>query len=239
MKFRQTIVGLAALLAAASAHALVDPSSQYRNDNDFSTAQNPNGVWSYGYALTEGGTFNAFTHAMTVGSMQTWYTPSLYELGTPAVYRNSSLDPVSLASATIYGLDAGFHPGPSSLAIYRFTAPGSGTYSVEALFFTQDTNATGVNVHIFKNGATSLFASPVTLAQSTKFWSGNVTLATGGTLDFAVDNGGFFHYDSTGLGVQIAAVPEPQTYALFGVGLSLVGLALRRRKHRYDQAMIR
>lgn len=239
MKLRQTIIGLAALLGAASAHALVDPGSHYDNANDFSLAQNPNGAWSYGYSLTEGGAFNAFTNAMTAGGLQTWYTPSLYDLGTPAVYRNPTLDPVTAASATVAGLEAGFHPGPTSLAIYRFTAPTAATYSVEALFYTQDTNATGVNVHVLKDGGTQLFTAPVTLAQPTRFWTGNVTLAAGGTLDFAVDNGGFFHYDSTGLGVQIAAVPEPETYALFGAGLGAIGLALRRRKAKYDRAAIR
>jgi hypothetical protein len=235
MSLRHTIIGLAALFGAASAHALVDPSTHYDNANDFSTAQNPNGVWSYGYSFSVGGTFNAFTTSQTApNGLQSWYTPSLYELGTPAAYRNSSLDPITNVSATIAGLEAGFHPGPTSLAIYRFTAPAAGSYSVDAFFFTQDTNATGVDVYVLKNGGTTLFSAPVAHAgaDTYAYWNGSVTLAAGGTLDFAVGNAGSFLYDSTGLGVQIAAVPEPQTYALFGVGLALVGAALRRRKLR-------
>lgn len=239
MKLRQTIIGLAALLAAASAQALVDPSSHYDNANDFSIAQNPNGVWSYGHAASAGGTFNAFTAAASAGGLQGWYTPSPSDFYMPAVYHNASTALVSAAGVTVAGLEAGFHPGSASLAIYRFTAPAAGSYAVEALFFTQDSAASGVDVYVLKDGGTQLFSAPVTLAQGLAYWTGTVALAAGGTLDFAVGNAGNFLHDATGLGVQIAAVPEPHTYALFGVGLGLVGMALRRRKAKYDRTAIR
>lgn len=238
MKFRQTMLGIAALLGAASAQAVVDPQSHYDNANDFSIASNPNGAWSYGYALTLGGALNYFTTSGTVNGLEAWYTPELYSLGTPVVYRNATDTAVTGGSATIYGYEAGFHPGPTSLAVYRFTAPNAGSFLVEATFFLQDTNATGVNVHVMKNGGTNLYSSPMTLAQSYRSWSGTVTLGAGGTIDFAVDNGGSFFYDSTGLGVQISAVPEPQSYALIGVGVGLVAMALRRRKAKYSRTLI-
>ena len=93
---------------------------------------------------------------------------------------------------------------------------------------------------VLKNGSTQLFTAPVTQDQSIAYWHDSVTLVAGGTVDFAVDNGGVFQYQrgATGLGVQIAAVPEPRTYALFGVGLGLIGMALRRRKAKYDRGVI-
>lgn len=241
MKLRQTIIGLAALLGAASAHALVDPSSHYDNANDFSAAQNPNGVWSYGYSLDVGTSFNAFTASASVSGMQGWYTQAPADYFLSAVYRNASTNLFSAAGVTVAGLEAGFLPGRDSLAIYRFTAPSAGSYSVEALFFTQHGAPSGVNVFVLKNGSTQLFTAPVTLNQSSAYWSDSVALAAGGTLDFAVDNAGAFEYQrgATGLGVQIAAVPEPHTYALFGVGLGLVGMALRRRRAKYERAVIR
>lgn len=233
MKFRQALIGFASLLGAASAHAIVDPNSHYDNANEFSIAANPNGVWSYGYSSTLGGAFNAFTTSASASNgLQSWFTPSVQDLGTPLVYRNASLDPISIATATIGGLEAGFHPGPTTLAIFRFTAPTAGSYFVEASFFTHDSNATGVDVHVLQDGSSALFSAPLAHsgAETFTFWSGAVSLASGSTLDFAVSNAGNYFYDSTGLGVQIAAVPEPQTYVLLGIGLGLVGFASRRRR---------
>lgn len=233
MKFRQALIGFVSLLGAASAHALVDPGSHYDNANNFSTAQNPNGVWSYGYSYAVGGEFNAFaTSASASNGLQTWFTLNLPDIGT-LVYHNASLNPLSLSTATVAGLEAGFHPGIESLAIYRFTAPSAGTYNVEASFFTHDSSATGVDVYVLKNGGTSLFAAPLAHsgAYTFTFWSGGVTLAAGGTLDFVVGSAGNYLHDATGLGVQIAAVPEPQTYALLGIGLGIVGIAARRRAY--------
>jgi len=241
MKLRQTILGLAALLSAASAHALVDPSSHYDNANDFSIVSNPNGVWSYGYSLDLGVDFQTFTASASYGGLQGWYTQAPADTFLPAVYRNATTNLFSAAGVTVAGLEAGFLPGRSSLAIYRFTAPDAGSYSVEASFFRHASNASAVNVYVLKNGATQLFSASLPLAQSFEFWTDSVTLAAGGTLDFAVDKVGDFEHlrGATGLGVQIAAVPEPQTYALFGVGLGLVGMALRRRKLKYERSVIR
>lgn len=237
MKVRQALIGFASLLGAASAHAIVDPNTHYDNANEFSIAQNPNGVWSYGYSTTLGGTFSAFTtSAAASNGLQSWFTPSVQDLGTPLVYRNASLDPISVASATLGGLEAGFHPGPNTLAVYRFTAPSAGSYFVEASFFTHDSNATGVDVHVLHNAGAALFSAPLAYsgAETFTFWSGTVSMAAGGTLDFAVGSAGNYLHDATGLGVQItslqvASVSEPHTYALLGIGLGLVGMVARRR----------
>lgn len=241
MKLRQTILGLAALFAAASAHAVVDPSSHYDNANDFSVVSNPNGVWSYGYTMEVGGSFQAFTEkASHVSGLQGWYSQAPADFFLPAVYHNASTNLFSAAGVTVSGLTAGFLPGPEALAIYRFTAPSAGSYSVEAFVFRQASNPGAVNVYALKDGSTQLQTAFLPLAESYAYWTFNVSLAAGGTLDFAVGGAGDFQYQhgATGLGVQIAAVPEPHTYALFGVGLGLVGMALRRRKLKYDRAII-
>lgn len=241
MNLRQTLLGMTALLGAASAHALVAPGSHYDNANDFSIAQNPNGVWSYGYSASTGGTFSQMAASVSVASvMQAWYRPGPDLAGSPVVYRNASTDVFSYGTITVAGLEAGFRPGADALAIYRFTAPTAGSYSVDAFFFSQDIAATGVDVFVLRNGATQLFSAAVAHAGADPYvaWSGTVTLAAGGTLDFAVDRAGDLSGDATGLGVQISAVPEPHTYAMLSVGLGLVALGLRRRRAKYARAAL-
>lgn len=66
-------------------------------------------------------------------------------------------------------------------------------------------------------GTGTLF--PLTLAPGTYHIDFNGTTTEGG--------GGFYS-------VAIAAVPEPETYAMLLVGLGLIGFAARRRKHNFN-----
>ncbi len=233
MNIRQTLFGLAALCAASSGHAL-GPVAGYDLATDFSVAQNPNGVWSYGYSSTLGGTFTTFSDSLVAPSgLMTWWNPAIASLGTPSAYYNPTQNLIGPPGSPRYAPgEAGFHPGPDTLAIYRFTAPAAGSYSIDATFFVQDVSPTGTDVHVQRNGSINLYTDRLAYGGSGNVatYSGTVTLASGGTVDFVVGNAGNYFFDSTGIGVQISAVPEPQTYALLAVGLGLVGFAVRRKQ---------
>src|SRR5215469_1133382 len=70
-RWAPSAVFLTLLLALASACA---QAQTYDAVKDFSITSNPNGVWSYGWAPTLGGTFNLYsvTDTASVTGMQAW-----------------------------------------------------------------------------------------------------------------------------------------------------------------------
>ena len=205
---------------------------------DFSIANNPNSVWTYGETVGFGGTFTQFVTAGTLSPSIDYWRGASAVLGTPAIYRNHSAVPVIRGSVSLGPLEAGFHPGPVDRdTTYRFTAPTTSLYSFDGRFFGQDTQGTTTVVGIFINsiqqgGTISIigFGAPSTQSRVATY-----SLAAGDHLDISVANGGgvnTFLYDSTGLSVTIAAVPvpEPMTVAMLLAGLGVVGFAARRRQ---------
>lgn len=221
-----------AAAAALSFAAFGASAAVYDVAADFSTASNPNGVWSYGETNGFGGAFTLFTDNSTITpGLQSWMGASPTLL-TPFVYHNATAAPISLGSPVYGPFEAGFHPGPSARdATYRFTAPAAGLYAFNGIFYGQDTAGTTTEVGIFLNGAqqgsliqVNGFGTPTTPFVAT------FSLAAGGNIDVSVGNRGSFFNDSTGLAVTIAAVPEPETVALMLAGLGVVGFAAKRRQ---------
>lgn len=202
-------VGL--LAAAPLAHAVV-----YDVATDFSLASNPNGVWTYGYSGTLGGTLNLYDQAAIDGvGNNTWRSTVVQSLGAPVDWKRTD------------GTTA-FHPGPNGeYSIYRFTAPSLGTYNLSVIFSGIDSTTT--DVHVLQ-GSNSLFSGNINGFGSTSSYATSLSLAANDIVDFAVGFGnGSFYYDSTGIAATLTPVPEPETYALLLSGLVLVGFAARRR----------
>ncbi len=81
-------------------------------------------------------------------------------------------------------------------------------------------------------GTGSYFVPTTTLGSSGGNWQFNLafsypTTARNDQLGFAMDNA-----TGQGLGINVAAVPEPSTYALFALGLGLVSITVYRRSRR-------
>jgi PEP-CTERM motif len=207
----------ALLIAGCSVIAYAVPVDPYA---DFANS-NPNGVWSYGYTNSLGSTFNLFTDFFTA--------PNPEASNQMAAWRESAVDPFLGVYQTFTPGVLLLHPGAAGqYSVLRFTAPSTQLYTFSGLFSGFDAATT--DVHVLLNGG-SLFDSTINGLGSTQSFLGLQSLTAGSTLDFVVGYGGNGDaFDSTGLNLQIEAVPEPGTIGLIATGLIGVFVSVRLRK---------
>jgi hypothetical protein len=197
--------------------------SIYDAVSDFSSTDNPNRVWSYGWSETLGSTFHRYTNqAKNPGGVDVWY-----ESGNQLVAHNGT----GVASIAWPVDQLGFHPGQNNVySVIRWTAPNTEIYTINATFIGSD-NAT-TDVHVLNNG-NSLFQGDINGFGSTaQFSPTSIAINAGDTIDFAVGWGanGNINSDTTGVSATISSVPIPSTILLFGSALT--GLLFRgRRQH--------
>lgn len=212
---------IAAVLAAC---VLTAPAASFDPAADFSLASNPNGPWSYGYALAQDGSLILYTNKGIIERMDVWNKP--IQLVTPWIARNSTASAVEWNGTARYEPGAlSLHPGPQNQrAILRFTPPSAGQYSVAGFFYGQDFwGPTTTDVHLLLNGA-SIFDGTITFFGGSVPFNKALTLDNADRLDFVVGFGGnSFYYDSTGLSALIENEPGPRLFyrRLEGAGLEL------------------
>ena len=221
----QVICGITALFASASACAAYDAV------NDFSLANNPNGVWSYGTLSTvTGGTFTPFslTGSDVNFTGEQYWTNGAGIPNAAFVGKNNSGTTVTYGSATQPASELRLD-GENLDGDLRFVSPATALYSVTGLFERIDNGNVPVTVSIVENGAITLFSASdfTTFGSQQAFDLPALLLPAGTTLDF-VESAPQFNNDSTGVAATINAVPEPTSITVAVLGLACV--VFRRRK---------
>jgi hypothetical protein len=223
------------LLGVPAADALT-----YDVNAAFSTVNNPNGVWTYGWADLTGSSLGSLTTYSTSATLpfgnffQGWYDPNNYYSYTPTVYKNYGAD-FNDGNVNIPALALILHGVGTSLkdlSVVEFTAPSTGQYSLSATFTCRQYNIGSGLVYIFKNG-TDIFDNNnsylATVGDTATYNNGTLSLNAGDVIAFAVGRNGDGG-DSIELQAVFTPVPIPPTVLLLGSGLLGLGGWRRFRK---------
>ncbi len=211
---------------------------------DFSTASNPNGVWTYGRGtigsftpLSHSTSFTALAGTVTFDEWGTaggpFLTPSIFANHTASVL-DPSYDAVTFANLSVPVGFAGVHPGPSASFLLQFTAPVTSAYNYSIDVRRADMRPAGDGVGAtVVAGASTLLARtvlPAVFGSSTTA-TGTIALNAGDTVFIEIDPNTEFTFDSTAFAATFTTVdvPEPASALVLATGLGLLGWGRKRR----------
>lgn len=167
----------------------------------FSSTDNPNGNWSYGFATRSGRAFTLLTSG-SCGNLLGWQLNGAepWVLGNPTGSTQdcgTGQDPTDL-------LD--MHPGQEGqYSVVRWTAPATGQFVIEGGFEGIDPHPTTTDVHVLLNGI-PIFSKEINSFMQPVRFKFTETLNAGDTVDFAVGYGADRNngWDSTGFNALIS-----------------------------------
>jgi hypothetical protein len=231
---KYTLVSTFATLLSLVVLARPSAAQSYNAAGDFSISSNPNGAWSYGWSTSLGSAFipsTIATNAYMGFTLEGWLGNSDSSL-TPYVLHNATTTIVNNNPTTPYQPgQLAEHPGAQGqYEVVRWTAPFSGTFSINATFSGLSTIGSTTDVHIFLDGV-SIFNSAVNGYPAPTSYSGIQSIVAGDRIDFAVGIGSDGSPDNDTTGLSATIVPEPGTLCLVAMGLaSLLSFRFLKRK---------
>lgn len=168
----------------------------------FSVASNPHGVWKYGWATSFGGRFTLLTTAQNpclgVTGLVCWSNDASLPTGAQVI-RNTTQEPIDYLTI-VAPPDMLWLAIEGNELIVRWTAPATGTYSIDGSFTGIDTHGASVNVGVYQDGSTALAQGNIAAyGQTYAFNTSSVELAAGTTIDFIGVYTDTPYYDSVGL----------------------------------------
>jgi len=192
---------------------------------DFSSTVNPNGNWSYGWIYNPTDTLHLDTtnsQAYGATGLGAWLGNETDAL--PYLIKNQTGSPITINNTTYQPGQLAEQPGQSNEeAVVRWTAPASGSFSVNATFTGLSSLGASVDVFVYVNGTAVLSTIINGGINNPTAYSGVQNISAGGTVDFVVANGGNGPAeDNVGLAATVVAVPEPGALGLVAMGV--VGL---------------
>jgi hypothetical protein len=179
------------------------PTADYDAVKDFSITSNPNGVWSYGWLSSLGSPLNLYTvtDSTTFSGLSAWLETGMTMYAPPLVGHN---DTQTTLCYLIFCVPPGYlqlHPGVNNeVSVVRWTAPTSGTFSVQGAVRGLDL-ITSTNFYVILNSERRVFSAPINDRNPPIVFHHTLTVSAGDTIDFAVDFGqnGTYYNDSTGI----------------------------------------
>jgi hypothetical protein len=207
---------------------------QYVAVKDFSLTQNPNGVWTYGYANGSG--FHTFAVAETnengIQGLNHWANGT--GENEPAVRFNNTSGTLNYYAHIHHpSNELSLHPGPNcERSVVRFTAPTTGAYDFFGVFEGIDDTPTTTDVAVSLNGSTIKSGLINGFGQAASNGSFGflfvIQLNAGDKIDFSAGCGSNndYHEDSTGFNVIAQQDGTTTSNTVFGKAISSCGQAI-------------
>jgi hypothetical protein len=179
------------------------PTADYDAVRDFSITSNPKGVWSYGWLSSLGSPLNLYTvtDSTTFSGLSAWLETGMTMYAPPLVGHNDTQATLCYLSFCVPPAYLQLHPGVNGeVSVVRWTAPTSGTFSVQGAVRGLDL-ITSTNFYVILNSERRVFSAAISDRNPPIFFHHTLTVSAGDTVDFVVNfghNGSYFN-DSTGI----------------------------------------
>lgn len=184
----------------------------YNARQDFSETENPNGVWSYGYCYSLGGSMIVYPDYLPDYSGEsTWRDDNLNDTHD---IPNASEREVTFWGFVLGPNDLIIHPGPDGeYSMIRWTAPADGTINLDAGFAGAHGNDTVVFLY---HNATKLFEEVLPGYAVATPYNNQFEVLQGDNIDFAVGVVSDASGTSTACSaiIEFNPVPEPSSIIL-------------------------